>query len=169
VINGVTASYNVNAQVNLRAGPNFSTQLGLSGPLVNYTVITSLGAAADASTAPATMTLQGMAATNSLSGHYALGSNIDATATAGWNGGAGFTPIGPSTTDFSGSFNGLGHTISNLTINLNGVYGVGLFAVTGAGAVIQNVGMVGGSVSGSNYVGGLVGLNYGTVSNSYAT
>ena len=68
VINGVKATYNVNAPVNLPAGPNFSTLLGSGGTAVNYTVITSLGAPADASTAPATMTLQGMAATSSLSG-----------------------------------------------------------------------------------------------------
>ncbi len=29
-----------------------------------------------------------------LTGNYALGRDIDATATATWNGGAGFTPIG---------------------------------------------------------------------------
>src|SRR6202044_865441 len=31
---------------------------------------------------------------NNLTGTYALGGNIDATATAAWNGTAGFTPIG---------------------------------------------------------------------------
>lgn len=35
--------------------------------------------------------------------------------------------------------------------------------------VIDNLGLVGGSISGSSYVGGLVGNNQGTVSNTYAT
>jgi hypothetical protein len=104
-----------------------------------------------------------------LSGYYALGSNIDATATSSWNSGAGFTPIGNSSTGFTGSFNGLGHTISNLTINLPSGYAVGLFGETGTGSVIQNVGLVGGSVSGQTFTGELMGVNYGAVSNSYAT
>ncbi len=169
VINGVTATYNVNAPVNLPAGPNFSTLLGSGGSAVNYTVITSLGAAADATTAPATMTLQGVAATSNLADNYALGSNIDATATSTWNGGAGFTPIGSQTSNFTGSFDGLGHTINDLTINLPSTSYAGLFGYAGTSAAIQNVGLVGGSIGGSGAVGGLVGYNGGSVSYSYAT
>ena len=116
-----------------------------------YTVINSLGA-------PGSTTgtdLQGI--NGNLSGYYALGSNIDATATSSWNGGAGFAPIGNSIPYFTGSFNGLGHTISNLTINRPSTGDVGLFAATNVGAVIQNVGLVGGSVSGGYATGGLVG------------
>jgi filamentous hemagglutinin family protein len=128
-----------------------------------YTVINSLGAAASTTGTD----LQGM--NGNLAGYYALGSNIDASATSGWNGGAGFTPIGNATAAFTGTFNGLGHTISNLTINLPSAIGVGLFGYAGTGSVIQNVGLVGGSVTGEANVGGLVGYNQGTVSNSYAT
>ena len=57
-----------------------------------------------------------------LNGDYRLTQNIDATATAGWNEGAGFDPIGHYTDDrshqdFSGTFDGQGHTISGLVIN----------------------------------------------------
>ena len=132
-----------------------------------YTVINSLGAAGSATGTD----LQGI--NGNLSGYYALGSNIDATATSSWNSGAGFTPIGNPNTPFTGSFNGLGHTVSNLTINLPSTDFVGLFGQVGAyrnpTAVIQNVGLVGASVSGQNGVGGLVGYNYGTVSNSFAS
>jgi filamentous hemagglutinin family protein len=173
VIGAATATYNVNAPVNLPAGPNFGTQLGSSGPMISYTVITSLGAAADAATAPTTMTLQGMAATSGLGGNYALGSNIDASPTGspmpGWNAGAGFTPIGTTATPFTGMFDGLGHTISNLTINRPSTDYVGLFGVAGNTSVIQNVGMVGGSVTGGSYVGGLVGRDYGSIAHSYTT
>jgi len=135
-----------------------------------YTVINSLGA-------PGSTTgtdLQGI--NGNLSGDYALGSNINAAATASWNGGAGFTPIGnPNNTAYNGIFNGLGHSINNLTINLPSNVSlasydyVGLFGFTGGGSVIQNVGLVGGSVSGEYDVGDLVGLHDGAVSNSYAT
>jgi filamentous hemagglutinin family protein len=128
-----------------------------------YTVINSLGAAGSTTAAD----LQGI--NGNLSGYYALGTSIDATATSSWNGGAGFTPIGNSAANFTGSFNGLGHTISNLTINLPTTNGVGLFGYAGSTAVIRNVGLIAGSVSGDGFVGELVGFNYGTVSNSYAT
>ena len=165
-----TATYNVNAPVNLMAGSNFSTKLGSDGSVVNYTVITSLGVAADATTAPGTMTLQGM--NQGLTGNYVLGANIDATATSTWNANAGFTPVGNTTstlTQFRGKFDGLGHTISNLSINRAGMNFVGLFGYATSASVIQNVGMVGGSVSGSYYTGELVGQSNGTISNSYAT
>jgi len=160
---GGTSTYNVNAAVNLPAGNNFSTQLGTSGTPVNYTVITSLGAEGDATTAPATMTLQGMSKLPS--GNYVLGANIDATGTSTWNANAGFTPIG----NFTGIFDGLGHAISGLTINTPSGDYVGLFANTVVTSVIRNVGLVGGSVSGASNVGGLIGKSQSTVSNSYAT
>ena len=166
-----TSSYTLGsgATVNL---PNVSatstTALVIGG--TSYTVINSLGA-------PSSTTGQDLQGINgNLTGNYALGSNINASATSTWNskGGsppvyAGFTPIGNASTQFTGTFDGLGHSISNLTINLPSTNYVGLFGYTGPGSVIRNVGLIGGSVSGSNYVGELVGQDNGTVSNSYAT
>ena len=164
---GNTSNYYASAPVNLPAGNSFSTKLGSDGATVNYTVITSLGAAGSTTA----LDLQGM--NGNLAGYYALGSNIDATTTNTWNVtagvAAGFTPVGNSTTNFTGTFDGLGHTISNLTINLPTTNYADMFGATGTGSVIRNVGLVGGSVSGFSYVGGLVGVNNGTVSNSYAT
>ena len=40
---------------------------------------------------------------------------------------------------------------------------------TGTGAVIQNVGLVGGTVSGATFFGELAGYSDGTVTNSYAS
>ena len=130
--------------------------LSISGQA--YTVINSLGAQGSTTGTD----LQGIQ--GNLSGYYALGTDIDASATSGWNSGAGFTPI-PS---FSGDFNGLGHTIANLTINSGGT-DVGLFGHVGVGATITNVGVVGANVSGNTKVGALAGGNYGTISNSYST
>ncbi|MBN1662160.1 MAG: filamentous hemagglutinin N-terminal domain-containing protein [Deltaproteobacteria bacterium] len=177
---GNTATYTVNAPVNLSEGLNFSTTLGSDGGAKNYYVITSLGVANDATQT----TLQGMK--NNLTGYYALGSNIDAEITEEWNGGEGFTPVGSFlwNAGFTGRFDGLGHTITNLTINRPLEDYVGLFGSIGwdleiisfepfefiehSGAV-SNVGLVESSVSGSYYVGGLAGANQGTVSNAYAS
>lgn len=134
-----------------------------------YTVINALGAAADATTAPATPTLQGMAALANLGNNYALGSDIDASATSTWNGGAGFTPAGvhQDTNPFTGSFDGLGHAIRNLTVNQPGLVFTGLFGFIGGN--ISNVGLAGGSVSGGHIVGMLAGCVGGNIANSHAT
>ena len=160
---GNTATYNVNAPVNLAAGNNFNTKLGSDGATVNYTVVDLLGSQGSTTGTD----LQGI--NGNLSGNYVLGANIDASATSVWNSSAGFTPISNGSSNFSGTLDGLGHTISNLTINLPSTNDVGLFGATGLTGTIRNVGLVGGSVIGHYYVGGLVGWNYGTISNSYAT
>ncbi|HZF79251.1 MAG TPA: filamentous hemagglutinin N-terminal domain-containing protein, partial [Rubrivivax sp.] len=71
---GNTSTYNVRAPVTLPAGSNFSTQQGANGVTINYTVITSLGSQISVTAND----LQGMR--GDLTGHYALGSNIDASA-----------------------------------------------------------------------------------------
>jgi len=164
-----TSNYILNngAQVNLPAGNHFSTKLGLNGAVKSYTVISSPGAAGSTTATD----LQGMSGNLTL--NYALGGNIGATPTSSWNAGAGFAPVGPdSVSPFTGSFDGLGHTISNLTINRPGEVNLGLFGYTTGGttgAAIRNVGLVGGSVSGYGSVGGLVGYNGSRISNSYST
>jgi len=111
-----------------------------------------------------------------LTGNYALINNIDASATASWNLGAGFIPLGTdgagtvqnSGLGFAGIFDGLGFTISNLTVNNTGTHNyAGLFGLSSG--TVRNVGLVGGSVTGGGYVGALAGENDGTISNSYAT
>ncbi len=154
---GNTSDYIIHAAVNLPAGSNFSTKLGSDGTTKNYTVITSLGAAGSTTTTD----LQGMNGNPAL--NYALGANIGATATSGWNSGSGFAPI-----SLGGTFDGLGHIISNLTINRPAANNVGLFGTTLSGSTVRDVGLEGGSVTGLNYVGGLAGSNYGSISNSYA-
>ncbi len=144
-------------QVNFpgRSGTGFLTINGNS-----YTVINSLGAAGSTTGAD----LQGMQ--GNLSGYYALGVNIDASATSTWNSSAGFVPIGTAT-PFTGVFDGLGNTISNLTINLPATSYVG-FSGWNVGT-ISNVGLTNVNITGLNSVGGLAGFNTGTISNSYST
>ena len=102
--------------------------------------------------------------------HYTVQNDIDASATAGWESGAGFAPIGNDGTPFMGLFNGNGHALSSLTINRPGQNYVGLFGFVGNGGVVKDLGLAEGAVKGLNYVGSLVGYNtYGTLSGCYVT
>lgn len=96
------------------------------------------------------------ASADTLKGNYALRNSIDATATQDWNDGAGFASLG-TTEAFTGKFDGLDYNIFNLNINRADENYVGLFGVVGSGAVINNVTLVGGSITGQNYVGSLAG------------
>jgi filamentous hemagglutinin family protein len=150
------------AQINLPAGGNFSTKLGTGGATTNYTVITGLGAEASSNDG----SLQGMVGT--LGGNYALGANIDASGTSSWNANAGFTPVGTSGSQFTGSFHGLGHTITGLTINRGSTNYVGLFGVANAASTLRDVGLLNSNVTGQDSVGTLAGLSFAAVSYSYA-
>lgn len=100
---------------------------------------------------------------NNLSANYVLGANIDAA-------GFSFTPIGSVANPFTGIFDGQGHTISNLTINNVSNTDSGLFGDIGATGAVSNVGLINESVTSSySNVGGIVGENFGTVSQSYVT
>ena len=56
---------------------------------------------------------------------------------------------------FWGTFDGLGHTITGLTINRPNA-SVGLFGTVTGGSV-SNIGLLGGSVKGTSSVGGRAG------------
>ncbi len=135
----------------------------------SYTVINQLGTAADATTAPVTPTLQGMAAAANLTGRFALGSDIDAGPASAWNGGQGFSPIGTETGKFTGNLEGLGHAVRNLGINRPSASNVGLFGYTWQGFAVRNLRLLNVGVSGGNGVGGLAGTNAGAVGNVLVT
>ena len=81
-------------------------------------------------------------------GAFALAAPVTATGTL--TGAVDFT--------FLGTLEGLGNSISGLTINGTGNY-VGLFGELNTGAVVRDIGLSGGSITGLNYVGALVGYN----------
>jgi hypothetical protein len=84
------------------------------------------------------------------SGAFALAKNYNAKKD-------GTYASAPVSTVFSGSFDGLGNTISNLSINdPTEEASVGLFAETGASSTLSNIRLVNESVQGW-FVGGLVG------------
>ena len=106
---------------------------------------------------------------NSLTAHYALGNDIDASGTVNWNGGAGFEPVGTKASMFTGSLDGRGYRITDLYIDRSGTDNVGLFGYVGSGGVVENVELENENVRGSWFTGGLVGVNWGIISNSYST
>ena len=73
------------------------------------------------------------------------------------------TPIGTNSNSFRGTFDGGGHTISGLYIYTTTDSKQGLFGCVNSSGTIQNL-TVSGSVTGSGRVGGIVGENYGVIS-----
>ena len=67
---------------------------------------------------------------NSVNANYTLGNNIDCSETSTWNSGAGFSPVGNSTSpfQFSGSLRGQNYNITNLYINRT-TNNIGLFFI----------------------------------------
>jgi len=94
--------------------------------------------------------------------HFLLCADIDLSGFTGTS----FNIIG----NFTGVFDGNGHTISNFTYTSTGTKGIGLFGlVFGSNAEIKNLGLIDPNVSAGEVVGSLVGcLMFGTVTNCYA-
>lgn len=86
-----------------------------------------------------------------LDGNYALRNSIDATGTEQKH----FTSNGSVNDAFKGKFDGIDYNIFGLNIKETG-NNVGLFGYTD-GATINNVTLVGGSITGGNNVGAIVG------------
>jgi len=132
----------------------------------NYELINQLGAAADTTT----RSLASVSNNTALwTQNFALAANIDATATSGWNAGAGFSPIGSSNpSHYSGNFDGQGFTISNLFINRPSTGNVGLFGFVNGGS-IRDVSLTNVNITGGGSTGALVGaFNNATISSSGA-
>ncbi len=102
---------------------------------------------------------------NYLDKHFRLTADLELS---DFTSGLGWEPFGTEEEPFTGTLDGAGHTISNLTIAHDSEsMAAGLFAYTGETAEIRDLGLVSVSVSGSYNVGGLVGENYGKITGSY--
>jgi hypothetical protein len=91
--------------------------------------------------------------------HYKLAGNVTLTGSNNW------TAICATSASFTGSFDGQGYTIANLSIN-NTTGNQGMFGIIGNGWV-KNLGLTNVSITGNANVGGLVGVNSGTIQNCY--
>lgn len=90
--------------------------------------------------------------------HYRQAADIDASATAAdvTAGGAGFSPIGSTSTPFTGGFDGNGFTITGLTIDATGTEHVGMFGTVN-GATLTRIVLLEVTVVGLDRVGSLAG------------
>ena len=100
--------------------------------------------------------------------HYVQVADLNAGETKNWYEGKGFQPIGNNATPFSGTYNGCGHTIDSLFINRVSQDNIGLFGITGTGALIDTLGIANADVTGRQSVGSLVGQNRGEATACYA-
>ena len=102
---------------------------------------------------------------NGLGKNYMLSEDIDAS-------GANFTPLGDSTTSFSGKFDGMFHEIRNLTVNTRN--NAGLFGdikgTSNQKARVENLGLVGAKITSSKgYAGAIAGnADYALIQNVYS-
>jgi len=104
--------------------------------------------------------------------YYIQTADIDASESATWAAGAGFTPIGNSTTKFTGSYNGQAYTIDGLYINRPTTDFIGMFGyLYNASGIVKNLGLIDVDIKGQKYVGGLVGYarTSSTILNCYTT
>lgn len=86
----------------------------------------------------------------------------------------GWIPIGSfnfetQTSDlYNGTFDGQGHTISNIYINNMELFSAGLFGFVGTKGIVKNIGIENADITASFMPGGLVGGLMGKVENSYS-
>src|SRR5262249_45354390 len=104
-------------------------------------------------------------ATGTATGNFAIAQNLDAAGTTYTN-----SPI----LILSGTLAGLGHTISNLTINAPTTANVGLLRRSLVGTTFRDLGLVNANVTGRGSVGallgqGALGADATTIRNVYAT
>ena len=103
---------------------------------------------------------------NNYSGKYfELGADITYNGTEN-----NYTPIGSNGTEFGGHFDGKGHTVSGININLPSNNYIGLFCKAIESTTIQNLTLDNSRIAGYSYCGGIVGYNSGgTVDNCHVT
>lgn len=130
------------------------------GVLAKATVVTTVGSVAE---------LQALATSVNAGDSYA---GITVTLTADLNlSEVSWTPIGTTTHPFMGTFDGLGHRIANLTVNVAGSTTgnvAGLFGQIGVGGTVRDVHVTSGSVQFSSVTssccsGSIAGYNSGTI------
>jgi len=100
--------------------------------------------------------------------YFVLSTNIDASNTSYWNNGTGFTPIGNSSINFTGNFNGQGYSIDGININRPTTDNVGFFGIA-VGDSIKNMALTNLNIKGQNNVGGFIGNNQGSLNKCYVT
>ncbi len=138
----------VDAEGNKSSGISFNMYIPASFTRVSSFITDSDGAVLN--------TLLGNDVTNGTGGYYILAVDVNLD-------GVSWTPVGDDTSPFTGTFDGGGRTISNLTINSLEYY-QGLFGYTSG--TLSNVCLEDASVTGTGHAGALAGRNDGGTINN---
>ena len=107
-------------------------------------------------------------ASGNITGKYILMNDIDLSSYANWD------PIGDADANigFTGTLDGNGYIVKNLTINRPTEDGVGLFVLIGdvntmSGGEVKNLGLENVDVSGNSGAAGLASMSVGNITNCY--
>lgn len=100
--------------------------------------------------------------------YFWMMADIDLSEKYSENTGVSWMPIGNSENPFEGFFDGKGHEIKNIYVNALSDY-QGLFGTIGKNGAVKNIGLWGGTVSGTGCIGSIAGQNHGTIENCYNT
>ncbi len=156
------------------SGFNFSSTPGQAGNawvIVNSDASSTLPMLASEYSTTLTNAHQLQLVAMDMTANYTLGRDIDASATAGttnvWD--SSFMALGGTAGTFSGNLDGNGHVIKGLTISRLGNAYTGLFTNLSSTGTISNLGLEGGSISGREFTGALVGFSQGSVTNVFST
>jgi filamentous hemagglutinin family protein len=157
---------------------NMAVAGGSSQFLKAYMLINQLGSQSDNSSVKSLAAISN--STSLWNKDFALGKNIDASATATWNSNQGWSPIGAFVSGLpthTGAFDGQNYVIDGLTLNRSSSVGalIGFFGATSGN--IQNLGLTNinytftqsGSPGCCTEIGGLAGFFAGALSNSFTT
>ncbi len=106
---------------------------------------------------------------SNLTESYGLASHINCSGSELWNGGLGFEPIGDNQAPFTGSLDGQGYTVYNLSINRPHESEVALFGYLSVTAYLHSICLDLVNVRGDEKVGSLAGHNEGFIANSNIT
>ncbi|MCC5927231.1 MAG: T9SS type A sorting domain-containing protein [Bacteroidetes bacterium] len=96
---------------------------------------------------------------NTWADHFVLTSDINLSASLDWE--DGFEPIGNTTTEFTGVFDGQGFSLE--TYYTFRPDRTGMFGVIGNEGIVRNLNLTNGFVYGNHFVGGIAGVNKGTI------
>jgi filamentous hemagglutinin family protein len=147
---GLTASFS--GAINFAStAASFSTQ-NYTDAVKPFTLISTL------STTSAIFCATPTACDASNATNFALTKNIDATTFV--NGATKFNNVralGTSSASYTGTLEGLGHTISKLSLGNAGASYVGLFNTTSSNSAVRDLRLSDVTITGSTYIGSLVG------------
>ncbi len=147
---GASLAASFNGAINFANTASTFTTQSYNATAKSFTLVSALTSAGESTSTFYCSTTTNCSASNSL--NFALINNINASSFTGSN----VRKLGTSSAAYAGTFTGLGHTITGLT--LSGAGNVGMFYSTASGAAVRDLRLTNASITGTgNNTGALVG------------